>query len=186
MSSTPVDTFTQPATGFPAPVHNAENFLVLFTQLYLHPAASRLFERFSSPEDVADIHGLLSWIRDEFFRQDCWLRRVSLFCPGRCAAFLEAMIDDSYSLFLFVEELHDKASAEGDCTWYRRITSVLAMTSTLQDQLGYTSDEIYGALQQFKEEVLDPVVLASGRFLQTFLESVEDRGEGRSQILGKS
>ncbi|KAF9016631.1 hypothetical protein BDP27DRAFT_1440660 [Rhodocollybia butyracea] len=226
MSSTPVDTFTQPATGFPTPVDNAENSLVLFTQLYLHPAASRLFERFSSPEDVADLHGLLSWIRGEFFKRDCTITQLSdqgfehynsarawhdysqrlehqneklameisdlrkdrqasgypdylatqaqlirerqlvaqgLACYAQADVqpFLEAMMDDSYSLFLFVEELHDKASAEGDRTWYKRISSVLAMTSTLQDQLGYTSDEMYGALQEFKEEVSDPVVLAS-------------------------
>ncbi|KAF9060597.1 hypothetical protein BDP27DRAFT_1429864 [Rhodocollybia butyracea] len=42
----------------------------MFTQLYLHPAASCLFAQFSTPEAATDLNGLLGWIRDELMKRD--------------------------------------------------------------------------------------------------------------------
>lgn len=83
------------------------------------------------------------------------------FAQADVQPFLEAMIDDVYSLFLFTEELQDKAQKDGDHHYFRKISSVLAMVINIQDQLQYTSDEVYGALQQYKEEVPNPVAFAT-------------------------
>ncbi|KAF9061490.1 hypothetical protein BDP27DRAFT_1428911 [Rhodocollybia butyracea] len=238
MSSTHNNPSSLSTTGFPSPIDDTANSLVMFTQLYLHPAASRLFAQFSTPEAATDLNGLLGWIRDELMKRDrtitelmqngrehhdsarAWQlysqsleqnnkklvteisdlqndRRLSgypdfldtqaklirdrqrlangLACYAQADVqpFLEAIIDDIYSLFLLIEELHDKANSERDNTWSRRISAVLAMVSTIQDQLSYTSDEIYGALQQFKEEVSDPVGFATQFSAVTFSNSWE-------------
>ncbi|KAF9064329.1 hypothetical protein BDP27DRAFT_1450806 [Rhodocollybia butyracea] len=232
MSSTHNNPSSLSTTGFPSPIDDTANLLVMFTQLYLHPAASCLFAQFSSPEAATDLNGLLGWIKDETITEliqngrehhdsarawqlysqhleqtnkklvtevsDLWNDRelsgypdfldtqaklirdrqclangLACFAQADVQPFLEATIDDSYSLFLFLEELHDKANSEGDNTWARRISAALAMVSTIQDQLGYTLDEIYSALQQFKEEVSDPVGFATQFSAVTFSNSWE-------------
>jgi hypothetical protein len=70
MSSTHNNPSSLSTTGFSSPIDDTANLLVMFTQLYLHPAASRLFAQFSTPEAATDLNGLLGWIKDELTRRD--------------------------------------------------------------------------------------------------------------------